>query len=403
MKLRHYLSELRTVMGIQHGSRAFGGPIQAYMGLSNRCRNFCLHCYYYSPLLEKPTLRPLRKARRMAVETPSLESLRKIQRLDADYERTSRLIDELIDMGVWRFVFSGSGEPFLNDNALDFMRRAKQADCVCTVNTSGYLLNRDKIDELIAMEFDEIRVTTMAGTPEMYRRTHPKAYGTAFDRIRDNLLYMAERKKALGVKRPDVRLFTIVISENYDSMEEFARFAVDVQADRVMYRPYDDVEDPGLAALVPTEDQASAVREQLAEVKPFLESKGVSHNIDHFLKIWDNQVNTAALYRIIPCYYGWASTQILVSGKVYPCGRCYDSFGDIFQDDFRDIWHGSAYRKFRAEGRRLNKGETTVSGADCNRCSHHAANLRVYRALHPLKRHSKDLENLSPGRPLKKA
>jgi radical SAM protein with 4Fe4S-binding SPASM domain len=274
---------------------------------------------------------------------------------------------------------------------------------VCTVNTSGYLLDRDKIDELIAMEFDEIRVTTMAGTPEMYRRTHPKAHGTAFDRIRDNLLYMAERKKALGVKRPDVRLFTIVISENYDSMEEFARFAVDIQADRVMYRPYDDVEDPGLAALVPTEDQASAVREQLAEVKPFLESKGVSHNIDHFLKIWDNQVNTAALYRIIPCYYGWASTQILVSGKVYPCGRCYDSFGDIFQDDFRDIWHGSAYRKFRAEGRRLNKGETTVSGADCNRCSHHAANLRVYRALHPLKRHSKDLENLSPGRPLKKA
>jgi len=401
LKIQHYMSELRTVLGIKHGSRAFGGPIQAYMGLTNRCSNFCVHCYYYSPLLEKPTLRPLRKARKMGTDPPSLEALRKMQRLDADFDRTNRLIDELLGMGVWRFVFSGSGEPFLNDNALDFMRRAKHGDNICVVNTSGFMLNKEIIDELIDMRFDEIRVTTMAGTPEMYKRTHPRAKDFAFDRIRENLLYLAERKKALGIKQPDVRLFTIVISENYDSLVDFAQFAAEVQANRVMYRPYDDVDDPGLAALVPTAEQALAVREQLAEVKPFLDSRGISHNIDHFLMICDKQLNTSALYRIIPCYYGWASTQILSSGKVFPCGRCYDSFGDIFQDEFRDIWNGEAYRKFRAEGGRLNKRETTVSGADCNRCSHHAANLRVYRALHPFKRHSKDLENLSPGKPLR--
>jgi len=396
------MSELKTVMGILHGSRTFGGPIQADLGLSNRCANHCLHCYYYSPLLEKPTLRPLRKARQMDTEPPSLESLRAMQRQDADFERTNQLIDELIGLGVWRFRFSGAGEPFLNANALDFMRRAKHAGCTGIVCTSGYTLDKEKIDELIAMEFDEIRVTTMAGTPEMYKRTHPKAKDFAFDQIRDNLLYLADRKKALGVKRPDLHVFTIVITENYDSLMDFAEFAVDVQADRVVYRPYDDVEDPGLAALVPTAEQAAAVREQLAEVKPFLGSRGVKHNVDHFFNICDKQINTSALYRIIPCYYGWAATQILASGKVFPCGRCYDSFGDIYQDEFHKIWNGEAYQKFRAEGRKLNLGDTTVSGADCNRCSHNVANLRIYRALHPLKRHSKDLENLSSGKSLKK-
>lgn len=402
MKFKHYLSELKTVLGIMHGSRAFGGPIQAYMGLTNRCSNYCLHCYYYSPLLDRPTLRPVRKARLLDTEPPSRESLRKIQRLDADYDRTIRLIDELIDMGVWRFVFSGSGEPFLNDDTIDYLGRAKHADCVCSTNTSGYLLDKEKIDELIAMGFDEIRVTTMAGTREMYKRTHPKAKDTAFDQIRDNLLYMAERKKALGVKVPYVRLFTIIISENYDSLEDFARFAVEVQADHVMFRPYDDVEDPGLAALVPTPEQARAVREQLAEVKPYLDSEGVRHNIDHFLKICDQQANTAALYRIIPCYYSWASSQILVSGKVFPCGRCYDAFGDTSQTSFRKIWYGERYRQFRTDCKRLNRGDTTVRGADCNRCSHHAANLRVYRALHPFQRHSEDLETLRPGEPLRR-
>jgi MoaA/NifB/PqqE/SkfB family radical SAM enzyme len=304
---------------------------------------------------------------------------------------------------VWRFVFSGSGEPFLNYNATDFMRRAKQDDNFCIVNTAGFLLNKEKIDELVAMGFDQIRMTTMAGTAEMYKRTHPRAKDYAFDRIRDNLLYLADRKRALGVKRPEVRLFTIVISENYDSLMDFARFAAEVQADQVMYRPYDDVDDPGLAALVPTAEQYSAVKRQLAEVKPFLESKRIKNNIDHFLMICDKQINTSALYRIIPCYYGWASTQILASGKVFPCGRCYESFGDIYQDKFRDIWNGEAYQKFRAEAGKLNKRDATVSGANCNRCSHHAANLRVYRALHPYKRHSKDLENLSPGEPLKLA
>ncbi len=403
MKLKHRMSELRTVMGILHGSRTFGGPIQAYLGLSNRCSTMCLHCYYYSPLLEKPTLRPLRKARKMGTDPPSLETLRKMQRRDADFERTSRLIDELIGMDVWRFVFSGSGEPFLNANALDFMHRTKHADCECIVNTSGTKLNKEKIDEMIAMGLDEIRITTLAGTPETYKRTHPKAKDFVFDRLHDNLRYLAERKKALGVKRPHISLFTIVISENYDSLMDFAKFAVDVQAARVIYRPYDDVEDPGLAALVPSAEQAAAVREQLAEVRPFLDSQGTSHNIDNFLMICDKQIDTSAIYRIIPCYYGWAATQILANGKVFPCGRSYDSFGDIYQEDFRKIWNGEAYRKFRAEGGKLNKRETTVSGADCNRCPHHSANLRVYHALHPFKRHAKELENLSPGIPLKLA
>jgi MoaA/NifB/PqqE/SkfB family radical SAM enzyme len=400
MNLKLHMSELKTVMGILHGSRAFGGPLQADFGLTNKCNAQCIHCYYYSPLLEKPTLRPLRKARKMATEPPSLEVLRSMQRRDADTEHTNRLIDELIAMGTRRFRFGGAGEPFVHKNALDFMDRVKHSGSTCIVSTGGHMFDRDKIDVLLKMGFDEMRITTMAGSPEMYKRTHPKAKDTAFDNLRDNLLYLAERKEAMGVSRPEVRLYSVIISENFDSPMDFAKFAVHVKADWVQYRPYDDVGDPGLAVLVPSAEQASFVKKQLNEIKPYLEDHGIKHNIDRFLKVFDKQLDTAALYRIIPCYYGWAVMQILASGKVFPCGRCYDSFGDAYKTELNKIWNGETYREFRKEAKTLNKRNTTVSGCDCNSCSHHTANLRIYRALHPIKKRSKRLQRLSPIGPI---
>lgn len=197
MNWKHHKSELKAIMGILHGRRVFGGPLQADFGLTNKCNAQCIHCYYYSLLLEKPALRPWRKARKMATEPPSLEDLRNMQKREADTEHTNRLIDELLTMGTRRFRFGGAGEPFIHGNALDFMQRVKNSGSTCIVSTGGHMFDREKIDALLKMGFDELRITTMAGTPEMYKRIHPKTKDTAFSNIRDNLLYLAERKKAL--------------------------------------------------------------------------------------------------------------------------------------------------------------------------------------------------------------
>jgi len=397
MNWKRLKSEFRVVRGIFHGSRAFGGPIQADLGITNRCSLQCIHCFFYSSHIQKPTLRPLLKARRADTEEPSLESLKDIQSKDVDTDRTNRLIDELIGMGTYRFEFMGLGEPFLHKNALEFMGRAKRAGSTCFVNTSGYVFDKEKMDALLNMRFDVLRITTLAGTKEMYIRTHPKVKKTIFDDLKENLLYLAERKKALGLRKPEVELICVVISENIDGLKSFAKFAVQIDAERLQYRAYDDVEDPGLAELVPSKEQAALVRKQLPELKPYLETHGVKHNIDHFLKIWERRLDTASLYRIIPCYYGWAAVQILADGEVYPCCKCFDSLGNVCDTDFRDIWYGDAYRRFRKAAYKINKHGFGVSGCDCHSCSNHAANLRIYRALHPIKKRSKKLRQLIPA------
>ena len=333
----------------------------------------------------------------MNTTLPGDEYLKSLQRLDADSDRINALIDELLRMGTRRFQFGGYGEPFLHKNALEFMYRAKHAGSTCLVNTNGTLIDHETIDELIKMEFNELRITTLAGTRETYVRTHPGVADGTFDNLRENLMYLAERKATLGVRYPKVTLACIVIAQNCDDLFNFAEFAGLIQADSVLYRPVDDIEDEGLSRLVPTKNQAASVREQLIEIEVYLESKRIVHNIDKFLRVFREQLDTTELYSIIPCYYGWLSVMIQTDGKVYPCCRCYAPLGNVYEKEFHEIWYGNAYRSFRKQALNINKRKESVKSCDCNSCVNHTANLRVYQLLHPLKGRSTTIKRLCPA------
>jgi MoaA/NifB/PqqE/SkfB family radical SAM enzyme len=338
----------------------------------------------------------LRHAKYKNEPMPTKEYLKDLQGMDADSDRTSTLLDELVELGTRNIRFSGHGEPFLHKNAVNFFERAKHAGARCSIDTNGTLLNRSKLDELIRMGFDELRITTMAGTKEIYLRTHPGVADKAFDSLRDNLLYLMERKAALHVKKPHLTLVTIVTSHNSMGLKEFAEFACLVGADSVLFRPVDDIEDPCLKKVVPTKDQMGVIVNQLQESQSYLESQGIIHNIDTFQKVFRKQLDTTALYKIIPCYYGWLAAFTDVKGMVYPCCRCYESLGDFHEKGFKEIWHGSNYQQFRKQGLQINRNKRPVQGCDCYRCVHYSVNLRVYSALHPMKRISGHLNNLSP-------
>ena len=342
-------SQMKAVLGILAGSQAFGGPVQANLNLTNRCNLRCIHCFYNSPYAEKPALRSVRKAKLEHIEPPGHDEIRKIMNREADPDRTRSLMAELITMGTRRFQFSGMGEVFLNGNTLDFMRRAKRAGCYGVVNTNGTLLTREIIDELVSMRFDRLRITVMAGNAEMYRQTHPGANTGLFDTLRENLLYLSEKKKAAATRCPRIVLSYIVISLNHQGLWDFVRFARLVGADRVQFHPFDIVEDSSLANLALSAGQALSVRDQLAEVRSFLEAAKIDHNIANYLGASQEHLDTMALYQRMPCYYGWLAVRITVEGMVYPCCRCFYPLGNAYETGFRRIWEGESYRRFRGE------------------------------------------------------
>jgi MoaA/NifB/PqqE/SkfB family radical SAM enzyme len=165
----------------------------------------------------------------------------------------------------------------------------------------------------------------------------------------------------------------------------------------VEFRPFDDLGDPGFASLVPTARQTTHVRNQLVHVQDYLDSLSVRHNIGFFLKVFKRTLDTTLLYRSIPCYYGWCVARIDLDGMVYPCCRCYQPLGNAYEDGLRQVWHGEAYRRFRREALAISNREAPVSGCECTRCVHHTANLRIHRALHPIRWREAQLEG-SGGR-----
>ena len=384
MNWRRRLSQVRTVMGIMHGGRAFTGPFQARLSLSNRCNIRCIHCYFFSPFLEKPTSISLLRDLQVSLK-PSDNGYGPSPKFDADTEKTRSLLKELLDAGTCQVLFSGRGEPFLHRNVLDLMGYAKRGGALCLINTNGTLLDPATINELLKMGFDELRITVMGGSREVYMRTHPGIGPETFDSLKENLLYLAGQKAARRVRKPKVTLVFIVVAQNHEGLFEFAEFAAGVSADRILYRPVDDLEDKGLSKLVLAREQSLHVRKQLVEVESYLEDKGISHNIKNFLRVFQQQIDTTELYRIIPCYYGWLSTMIEVDGTIYACCRCSQPLGNIYKEWFNKIWYGPSYERFRKSALHINARKSPVTGCDCNSCVNHEANSRAYQMLHPVK------------------
>ncbi len=378
------IAQARVLAGIAHGRRAFVGPYQAGLSLTNRCNLRCIHCYFYSPLIPAPNYCDVRLARRTGGEPPRAEELQTRRHLEMEPSRARALVDELLGIGTWRFLFTGNGEVMLHPEALECMARVKRAGRECLLNTNGTLLEAQTIERMVALGVDELRVTTMAGTAQLYGRTHPGCPPGTFAKLRDALGALAERKAAARSRRPVVKVVCVVCRQNAEGLIDLARFAGEVGADAVILLPVDDVGDPALAELVPTPAQAALVREQLGEVARLLAERGLRHNVERFRMVFNARLDTSALYRAVPCYMGWTAAYVHADGSVYPCCRCYEPLGGVREASLESIWKGPAYRAFRRTAGRINKTGQAPAACACDSCCHSGANLRVYRLIHPL-------------------
>jgi MoaA/NifB/PqqE/SkfB family radical SAM enzyme len=313
---------------------------------------------------------------------PQADAGAAVEERDADPERTAGVIDQALGLGTRRFQFEASGEPFVNPDALDLMARARRSGSYCIACTNGTRLDRDTADSLVGMGFDDLRITTLAGTPEGYARTHPGASAAAFERLSQRLRYLSAARKT---GPPRMELCCVAFGANAGELVDFARFARDHGADGVVFRPFDPGGHPALRELAPTPAQEDLIRSQLGEARAVLDRTGTPHNIDAFLSVFHGTLRTEELYRRIPCYYGWLAMHVDLDGSAYPCCGCSTPLGNVYEDGVDAVWSGGAYPEFRRQARRISRRGTAVDGCRCGNCVHYAANVEVFRFLHPIR------------------
>lgn len=340
-----------VLAGIQNGRRAFIGPEQVTIDLTNRCNQKCIGCWLYSPFLEnKPDARLLRQ--------------------ELDLVTVKSLINSLADMGVKRVRFTGGGEPFMHPAIMEILAYTKHKGLICSITTSFLLLDKKQIEELISLGIDELAISLWAATEQSYQRMHPLSPGGVFSKIKENILFLTQQKK----NKPFVTICNVLCNLNFQEIEQMFDFTLDLGADGVYFTLLDAL--AGTDSLLLNQEQREFLLKG-AELclrkweKLDKEKKIKLDNFDGFiLRLKHGKVGFGEYdlndINEYPCYAGWIFSRILADGSVAPCCRGVKKvMGNINKEDFYSIWHKQEYNLFRAKARYLDKTDPYFSQIGC--------------------------------------
>lgn len=362
------------ISGIINGRRAFIGPEQVVIDITNRCNDRCIGCWLYSPLLgERSNTQWLNQ------EIP--------------FHKAKSLIDDLGDLGTKRIRFTGGGEPFMYPKIMELIEHTKAKGLICCLTTNFSLLTKEKVKDLIKLEVDELAISLWASNEETYRRTHPGVARDTFKRIKENLMILTCEKK----DKPFITLCNVICNLNYLEIEEMFRFALDTNTDGVYFTLVDTIKG-ATDGLLLDEKQKQEVLRETETIKQLYQNlpQGKRIKLDYFdgfisrLKEEGSLMGNYDQQRInqIPCYAGWLFARILADGTICPCCRGVKKvMGNINERSFKDIWFSQNYNEFRAKAKYLSKNDPYFSEIGCIKmCDNLMHNEQIHIRLTP---HSK--------------
>jgi radical SAM protein with 4Fe4S-binding SPASM domain len=242
--------------------------------------------------------------------------------------------------------------------------------------TNGTLLNDKRIEELIASGLSRIGVSLDGATREVYEGIR---IGARFDRVIGNITKIIERKSALGVDHPSLRLLHVISEANVDHFAEFLDLAESLGVDSIDVRtiqPFTNARDRG------TNDpvfwaKVAACGDLFDE---WLERTGVA-NLGYLRKTPDEVVLHDESGEPICCRAAFDNLTVLFNGDVVPC-TAWDRppVGNLAHQSFDEIWNGEPARALRREF------DEKRPGRDCVYCTitrgeHHEDGDAFFRIL----------------------
>jgi organic radical activating enzyme len=152
-------------------------PVTSQISPSLRCTNACPMCSYAQT---KDSL--LQAAHRADLEMS-----------DRDMTLT---INALCSGGVKGLVFTGGGEPLVNEHTIMGMGLAKNMKMSVGLFTNGVLLNDKAAARIVSIDPSFVRVSLNAGTSDAYAAVHGCDSHDTFQTVLANIRSLAEQKLA---------------------------------------------------------------------------------------------------------------------------------------------------------------------------------------------------------------
>jgi len=366
----NYLGHYRdpVIAGVIHGRKAFTGPEQVVIDITNRCNLRCISCWLYSPLLNK--------------NKPSKEWLKKELPKDALY----RLIDDLASLGTKKIRFTGGGEPFMHKDLMEIVGFAKRKRLEVAITTNFGLLSRKQIKELIDLGIEELCVSIWASNPQVYAKVHPGSPAVYYEKIIENLTYLKDIRKHVT----HLTFANVIMSNNFQDFDGMYEMGTRYKADAIYFTLVDTFSGQTDALLL-----SAGEREQLLRKAHEIKKRSKDDDIcleffDGFLRrlsmpdedFSNGEYDKLAINKI-PCYVGWIFARILADGSVAPCCRGVKKImGNINKKSFKDIWFSNKYNEFRSKAKYLTKESGYFKEIGClKECDNLMHNQEAHKKL----------------------
>jgi radical SAM enzyme (rSAM/lipoprotein system) len=241
-----------------------------------------------------------------------------------------RVIDQItphVNPSHTMIVFTG-GEALLRNDLEDCGRQLYDRGFPWGVVTNGLLLSRSRLNSLLAAGMHSITVSLDGfGETHNWLRRHPKSYDSALNAIR----------MLAGEKEITWDVVTCVNRRNIPELDAFCRFLIDNGVKR--WRIF-TIFPLGRAAQNP---ELQLSDEEFTATLNFIRHtrrEGLIHlnyGCEGFLGNYETEVRD----RFFQCYAGVNVASVLANGSISACPSIRANFsqGNIYYDDFMDVWN----------------------------------------------------------------
>ena len=259
-----------------------------------------------------------------------------VARLDAD--RFRLILDQL--PGLLSIKLQGMGEPFLNRHLPELLRQSTVRHISVQVISNGTVLTDELVNQLLKLNRTHICFSVdgaIATTFESIR------IGADYARVVGGIRELVRRRGSAS--SPQVSLATVVTQRNLAELSQMVELAHSLRVDSLFFQLV--LTDWGKDTLanhnqgLRVDFEGPTTRDAVAKAMATAERLGVKLTVQQ-----DDRYS-----RSNRCPWPWTRAFIAANGDVVPCCILADSdtikMGNVFEQNFAEIWNSAAYREFR--------------------------------------------------------
>jgi len=245
------------------------------------------------------------------------------------FENFRKIIDEMGDFLLNTTLYA-FGEPFMNKDIYKMIEYIKKKRIFVRISTNGHFFSKEEDrKKLIETQLDSLVVALDGASQETFIQYRKKG---DFNEVVKNLKQIVHLKKESKSKLPNIELQFIVMKQNEHEIEKVKELAQEIGVDKLTLK--------------------SVLLDEATHLSNEEKAKYLPTNPQYSRYVNKERLSKKDEINITHCSRIWFSSLILWDGSVVPC--CYDFdgshiFGNVFKENFRDIWNNERYQSFRKQ------------------------------------------------------